>query len=690
MIKFLEVKNFRNINYIKLEFQELCSILLGANGIGKSNTLNALNFVITHTLLTDKWGSGENDLNSIFNVNYVEGANPEVTITLDTGTTFTKKYVKGKNGNSAEYYINGVKESSKKNFEEALYKDLHFEKKLHCEKEVNEVRLFTDPLYALQKLEPKALRTLLVELGCSVSNDEVFELDKKFETLKPYRDAYRDDFTKFRASLKTAKLDLSRQLDAINLVISNYSDVNDSSFDLEVRTQLENKKIDILSQLNKLSSGNSAMQEKIEAEITEQLHQKQLYELQEKNKINGEIVKLEVKYEEAVNKAKSKNQTQIEEINKKIQEFANKITALNQVKSAYANTRFNKRYECQKYLEEKQDLISKIDMSKDVIEQIQKRQYAGLVTCPDCGKIFAPDTAAEMLFNKQKQDDINHANENVEKAKLRLKEIEKAFNECVELGKKAKVEEDKVDAELEPLKFDLDKLNQEKDTLVEAKNDIDFTEADSIKAEIDNLKNQQINTNEYDLKINNLKAQLENLITNSNNANKEFKERLNSQLEEIESQIKDTYYIESRIASKKEAQEQQRDIAAKLNETEYLLELVNSFIQTKIKLINNKAKAITGLDFVMLEDNLTNDGIKEVCYATVDGVEFGSVNTSQKIVVGIKFIERIKEILGHNDLPILADRLEGFDDTNKIKNLTKEQVICTVVGSKNQKEITII
>ena len=50
MIKFLEVKNFRNIDYIKLEFQELCSILLGANGIGKSNTLNALNFCLTHNL----------------------------------------------------------------------------------------------------------------------------------------------------------------------------------------------------------------------------------------------------------------------------------------------------------------------------------------------------------------------------------------------------------------------------------------------------------------------------------------------------------------------------------------------------------------------------------------------------------------------------------------------------------------
>ena len=219
---------------------------------------------------------------------------------------------------------------------------------------------------------------------------------------------------------------------------------------------------------------------------------------------------------------------------------------------------------------------------------------------------------------------------------------------------------------------------------------MDYSEADSIQVEIENLKQKDINTTEFDTKINDLKAKLQNAITNSSEANKEFKERLNSQLEEIEEQIKATYREESRLESKKEAQAQQKEVKAKLNDTEYLIELVNSFIQLKIKLINNKAKAITGLDFVMLEDNLTNDGIKEVCYATVDGVEFGNVNTSQKIVVGIKFIEKMKEILGHNDLPILADRLEGFDDIDKIKDLTTQQMICTVVGNKNQKEIIVI
>jgi predicted ATP-dependent endonuclease of OLD family len=87
MITKLEIVNFRNISHICLDLKK-CSILTGANGIGKSNTLNAANWLLTNTLLTDKWGVGENDLNSVFNTNYIKGQDPSVIITLDTGITF--------------------------------------------------------------------------------------------------------------------------------------------------------------------------------------------------------------------------------------------------------------------------------------------------------------------------------------------------------------------------------------------------------------------------------------------------------------------------------------------------------------------------------------------------------------------------------------------------------------------------
>ena len=106
-----------------------------------------------------------------------------------------------------------------------------------------------------------------------------------------------------------------------------------------------------------------------------------------------------------------------------------------------------------------------------------------------------------------------------------------------------------------------------------------------------------------------------------------------------------------------------------------------------IKLINDKAYKITGIHFVMLEENLTNAGVTETCYATFDGVPFKDLNTSRKILEGVKFIEKIREISTQNNLPILADRLEGIDSVDKIKNLSKYQVICTRVAENESIEI---
>ncbi|UKI50423.1 MAG: hypothetical protein L6U99_03025 [Clostridium sp.] len=88
----------------------------------------------------------------------------------------------------------------------------------------------------------------------------------------------------------------------------------------------------------------------------------------------------------------------------------------------------------------------------------------------------------------------------------------------------------------------------------------------------------------------------------------------------------------------------------------------------------------------MLEENLSNSGLTETCYATFDGIEFAFINSSQKIVEGIKFIERLKEIASndfnveYNTLPILADKLEGIDHKERLFNLTKEQLIATRVS----------
>lgn len=55
-IKYVEIKNFRSIENIKINFDPKCRVLVGINEVGKSNTLKAL------SLLSDDFSPGKDDL----------------------------------------------------------------------------------------------------------------------------------------------------------------------------------------------------------------------------------------------------------------------------------------------------------------------------------------------------------------------------------------------------------------------------------------------------------------------------------------------------------------------------------------------------------------------------------------------------------------------------------------------------
>ena len=194
-------------------------------------------------------------------------------------------------------------------------------------------------------------------------------------------------------------------------------------------------------------------------------------------------------------------------------------------------------------------------------------------------------------------------------------------------------------------------------------------------------------TKEYQ-QVNELKAKVESLKNMDAIKIQDQVNELEMKIAEVNSKIADENVKRSKFMDKVEYEAQLGSTQRKLNDNEALLARCNRLIQTMISMINQKATEKTGLTFVMLEENLSNDGIKEVCYATVDGIPFKDVNTATKIKYGIKFIEKLKEILGHNDFPILADRMEGIDSFETIKNLTKEQLICTRVT--DGKEITVL
>ncbi len=692
MIKKIEVANFRNLKYLELTLDQSTSIITGANNIGKSNTLNAIHWFLTNKLLTDKWGTGESELDSIVPIDMKKGEHTQVSITTESGAVFTKYYKTqfdrqtGKpNKHVTEYKINGVAYSNALEWQEQLFKELNYTPKLKCSKDVDESRLFTDPLYALQKIDDKARRILLVALGCSVTDEEVFEKYPQYLKLTKYADKYLKDYTKMRQALKTDRLDLINQLEGLESVLENYKDVVE--FDPTNKDKLEAQRDDISSKIRSLRKGDVNLTNEVELEIQKITSDKNLYVANIKAQNSQNLAVLNEKLKVAKEEANSAKTKQLNSLNEKLRTLYEKKSSLDTAVKAYESTRNTKKEECINLKKKAQEADNKIQANKDKLEEIQLRQFVGYVKCPDCGKIFAPDVAALTLFNKQKQDDIaNLIKENGELS-ITIEEAQKQFEVSLTQGKQAKEEQEETQKKVDAVLEEIDTVNS--DILKVSSEEVDLSKVKELETQIASI-NHSIDTSEYDKKLSDLENQKQNILISAAQENEKVIAKLEEELTPIKEAIENEYLLKSKYNSKLEFENKYDDVTAKLNDTEELLELVHGFIQKRISMINDKAKDITGIDFVMLEENLVNDNLKEICRATVDGVDFNNVNTSTKLKVGIQFIHRIKEILGANDLPILADRMEGFDSLDKIRTLTSEQMICTYVGEESQKEITII
>ena len=685
-IKQVEIINFRNIKHNVLDFSKLTSIITGANNIGKSNSLNAIHWVVTNTLLTDKWGVGENDLDSIVPKDYKKGEHTVVTLTFEDGSTFTKLLkTNPKGGHYTEYQINNANIDNAGAFQDYLFEKLGFTPKLKCKREVNELRVMVDPLYPLQKIDAKQLRMLLVDLGCSVNNEEVFSKYAKFQNLKQFEVKYMGDFTRMRQDLKQQRLELNKQIESLENTLLGYADVEE--YTSTERESLEAKRDDLVVKIRNLRKGDSNLTNELEMQIQKLEADKNLYITEEKAKISQKLALLNQELKLAKDEAKESVNKQLQTLNDKLKEMNSTRMSLQTTIGAYQSTREEKKQQVLNIKAQVEDKQKRIEANNKRYDEVLKREFIGYVTCPVCGKVFAPDEAALVLFNKQKQDDLQQIKDETSRLEIDIVEAQKSYEVNLTLGRNARDNQDEATKKLEALEEEISDINNK--ILAISTQPVDLTKANEIQAQIDAI-DSNIDTTKYDTQLQELETKKDDLVINQAQANMAEIEKLETELSPIKEAIENEYMKQSKYASKLEFEAKKDDVAKALNTTEFLLESVNDFIRTKIALMNDKAKEITGIDFVMLEENISNDGIKEVCYATVDGVEFGNVNTSQKLEVGIKFIHRIKEILGSNDLPILADRLEGFDDIEKIRNLTTEQMICTVVGNKEQKEIVII
>ena len=688
MIKELKIKSFRNLAELNINLTQT-TIITGQNELGKSNALNALMWLLTGTILTDKWGSGENDIDSIVPKNAIRGINPEVAIILDTGTKFSKKYItkwskdgSKVSGHTTEFYINDVACKNENEFTDALYPMLKFKPALKT-KDVNELRLFTDPLYALQKLDAKQLRALLVDLGCSVSDEELYE--KGFEELRPYGAQYMGKWSVLRKALKDKTLVLTKDIENIQAKLETVAQVEE--YDDKVLTELNKKLEELIGKKSNIRAANNNPEiNEIEKKIAVLNNTIQNKISNHTNDIIKEKNNLMIKRQTILDKLTHEANSKANPINEEITKVNAEIKTLESSARAYQLSVETNGQVIKTFIElgknnqaRKNELAIKLDTERN-------QTYTGKIKCPYCGGEFADSQEREQEFYKHQQEhiesiinEINQCDSNNQKYKEEYEKHSKIKNDAIN-------ELNLANEKLTTLRNQLIDL-QNKASTIKAE-PVDMSEVNKIDAEITALNNKQPDISTETKELNELNAKLYQLKNSSETLIQDTINQIDIEINQTRETISEEIVNKSKYNEKLEYQKKLEDTQKELNDNEFLLGRVNNLIHTMISMVNEKATEITGLKFVMLEENISNDGVKEVCYATIDDIPFKDINTAKKLKYGISFIERLKTILGKNDMPILADRMEGIDKLETIQTLTKEQLVCTRVSTENQ--ITII
>jgi len=259
-----------------------------------------------------------------------------------------------------------------------------------------------------------------------------------------------------------------------------------------------------------------------------------------------------------------------------------------------------------------------------------------VVTCPHCGKDH-PIGPAESEFNVLKSNELESIAEEGFRARTAVK---KASEELVAVGSR---------------RDDLAREKEELDNKIEV-----------LDKEIFSIKNTETRSKEHaDAQEDIARVDSEIELAGKDASAKGLEEKRTAITEQITA-----YREEAAAANKKisaiEANEEIRariaryqteldDLRAKSNTADNNMYLAEMFIREKHSLLEKEVnKHFNIFKFRLFEPIISGDD-KEVCYPTVDGVSYGSINDASKVQGSIDFIDIMSDFYGFAP-PLFVDR----------------------------------
>lgn len=617
-LKQLQLRNFKGIKSVEINFNEKETFIQGDNGAGKSTVFDSFNWLL--------WGKNshnetqfeiktldennepihklEHSVKGVFLIN-----DEEITLGRIYKEKWTKKHgeeFQALTGHTTEYYIN-----------EVPHNQTEYNKQIDKILPSEIARLITDPIYFNLQLRWEDRRKILTDISGGVSdefilseNPNLTELQKLFDSGFPLQKK-REELQK-KIYLSKEKLnEIPSRLDEVDRTTPD--PINENEINEEI--SFINSKI---ASIEKLKLDNQA---KANADF-----EKKNFHLK---KINDLKIKINVAKSEIIDELNA----DAYKIKQKRGALIQKLSENNDLKTKYENEIKSKKSEIDELNQKRADFGVKYNEIKENVFQSTIDEV-----CFNCNQqlpdsyIFEIKNSQEETFNKAKSEKlqtiINDANDAANQINSLKSEIE-------ELESK--------------LTYTLSQIESVDKTLSEIE-EIDFVyevddENTKIKPLIDELKRLE-SVNIQTVKVD--ESALENEI-------KEYK----SKLQELNRSLLVTSQIKAAQERKSELINQQKEIAQEIANMEKVIFQINEFTRLKMQIIENRVNQLFSIVKFKMFKELVNGNEAPDCVCLLDGVPFSDLNTASKINAGLDVIVTLQNYYNIY-APVFIDNRESI------------------------------
>lgn len=665
----LELTNYRNIEHEVYVFDGANAKIVGENRIGKTNTLEAIYFLLSNYLL-----DGSSDISVLKPLSdtkkevRVEGTfeveDEKATRTIVLSKTYGEKWVKKRgtdetvmDGHYEEYFVNGIKQSREKDYSELLNE--YFGVKNDEKSDIDPIQMLSNPLYLGNIGESKdwtKLRTFIVKLIGDVKDSEIFAKEPSTKVIEK-------DLTNALGKTDQLKKMYANNLDTLNNQITGF----DGQVELLEKTSkptdndVANAKAkveEINASINdiKTNSNKDSVLEQLEKEVFEvskqvvEMNSKEFNAYQEKAKSGDEAV----------------NNDKIKVINTTINDLITKSTDIQVKKGQVESNIRTKSREKENLADEYRNIVGKMD---DVDKEV-------LTECPTCHRPF-------------NEKDIASSKETI------LKSYEEKKADIVVRGTALK-------KEIEELNVELKKLTDDE---VTTKNALDVARKDLNELNSKTFERPVFQESAELIKLREKEKALQTQITErkakvSEGATNNYEKiaELETERETAQKVIEDRNYYDRQMTLLENVKKERKEVSNEVIKTEQKREALKTYIYTKLRLLDEHiAKVFGKLRFQLTKENI-NGGFDPVCKPYIYDVDkdcstnvlWRSGSKSEKILTGITIVEAIRKELNLTELPFLFD--EGGEISNETlrnKFKTNAQIICVRVEDNINKPIIV-